>query len=135
MPIDVLFEYPVVKNVWLGLGANGYIIASAGYVQSETLQEPASLTFENGSRTRDNASGSLTGYNTAVFNGIGSLRFRLVERMSSISGIDLLLGYVLPLTSVFEPQTWTSAAGNPPTEYSINKYKVSMFTAGLMFAF
>ncbi|MFN4985248.1 MAG: hypothetical protein ACK5GI_03795 [Ignavibacteria bacterium] len=135
VPVDVMFEYPVLESVWFGLGVNGNYIASASYKQLETLEEPSSLTFENGSKTRIDTTASLAGYNSLVINGVVSLRARLASKLGSIRGIDLTASYVHPFTDVYDPQTWQGLAGNPPRSYYINAYRISMIKAGLSVAF
>lgn len=135
VPVDVMFEYPVIESVWFGLGVNGNYVASASYKQLETLEEPSSLTFENGSKTRIDTTASLTGYNSLIVNGVVSLRARLASNLGSIRGIDLSASYVHPFTDVYDPQTWQGMAGNPPRSYYINAYRISMIKAGLSVAF
>jgi len=135
IPVDLHFEYPVLSSVWFGLGVKGLYIASASFKQLETLEEPSGVSFENGTRTRIDKSGELSGYNSLVFNGNVSLRARLASDIGAIRGIDLTASYVHPLTEVYDAQTWQGAAGSPPRSYYINTYRISMITAGLGLSF
>jgi hypothetical protein len=134
VPVNVSLEYALTDWLFLGVGPEAYYIASTSFHQTESLENPQGLTFENGSRTRIDTTSSLTSYNSIVFNAQGSLRVRLGKDIGSIRGIDLLLGYSYPLTAVFDPQTWQGAAGDPVRSYYINRYSISLLTAGLAVA-
>ena len=135
IPVDASLEVRVASGVSISVGAQGYYVASTSFSQSETFQEPAVLTFENDNRTRNINSGSLSGYNALVFNGIGSLRTRVASNLGSINGIDVVLSYIHPLSPLFDPQQWTGRTQNPAGPYYITTYNISILTAGVAIAF
>jgi hypothetical protein len=134
VPVHITLEYELTDWLWLGLGPDAYYIASSAFQQTETLENPSDLLFENGSRTRIDTTGSLSNYNSIVFNAHGSLRVRLGRDIGSIRSVDLLVGYSRPLTPVFDPQTWQGTAGSPVRSYFINRYNLSLLTAGIAVA-
>lgn len=131
VPVHVTLEHELTDWLWIGVGPDAYYIVSTEFRQTEMLEFPTNLMFENGSRTRIDTTSSLSGYNTIVFNVHGSLRVRLLRNIGMIRGIDLNLGYTYPLTSVFDPQTWQGSTGRPPRSYFINRYNISLLTAGI----
>ena len=134
VPVNISLEYALTDWLFVGIGPEAQYIASTKFRQTETLENPDGLTFENGSRTRIDTTSSLTRYNSMVFNAQGSLRIRMGRDIGSVRGIDLLLGYSYPLTAVFDPQTWQGAVGDPVRSYFINRYYISLLTAGIAVA-
>lgn len=135
VPLHVSLEYPIADWLLLGIGPDAYYVASSSFKQTETLQEPANLNFETGGRTRIDTTAKLTSFNSMVFNAHGSLRVRLGKNIGSIAGIDMLVNYAIPLTALFDPQTWQGTSGTPPRSYYINRYNLSLLTAGIALAF
>lgn len=136
VPLHVSLEYPIADWLLLGIGPDAYYVASSSFKQMETLQEPADLNFETGGKTRIDTTSSLSNYNSMVFNAHGSLRVRLGKNLGSIVGLDLLVNYSLPITALFDPQTWQgTASGGSARSYYINRYNLSLLTAGIALAF
>jgi len=123
-------EYGLGKIVWLGIGMEGLFLASASYRQTETLEQPTNLVFETGTRVRLDRNGYLRDFATMVFNATGSLRVRLIPKRTS-AGLDVFVRYSYPLSPVFAPQTWDGIGGNPARAFYIDRYQLSMLTAGL----
>lgn len=134
VPVHLTVEYELTDWLWIGIGPDAYYIASTEFHQTEMLDFPENLMFENGSRTRIDTTSSLSGYNSFVFNAHGSLRVRLFRDLGLIRGIDLNVGYSYPLTPVFDPQTWQGSTGRPARSYFINRYNISLLTAGIAVA-
>jgi hypothetical protein len=127
-------EYPLFQGFYLGAGLDANYFATGSFNQTETLEEPSNLVFENGSRIRLDKNGYVRGYNSTVLYASGSVRIRLIENQIGKLGLDLFGRYSLPLQPLFSAQTWRGRNGNPPSTFFIDSYSVSLLSVGLGFA-
>lgn len=96
----------------IGLGAEGLLVLSGSYHQTETLTSPSNVVFkETGTNVRDDRSGSLEGYESMLWNITVSIRAQLYrDADAAMSGIDLYARYAFPLTPLYAAGTiWRGA--------------------------
>lgn len=129
--LGAVVEYPIIDQFLLGLGLDAMFIASGSFHQTETLEQPTNMVFETGTRVRLDKSGYVRGYNDVVFNATASARIRLIEKNTNSIGLDLFGRYSFPLSKLYAPQTWSGGSGNPPAQFYVDQYTVSLLTFGL----
>ncbi len=105
--IEPTLAFEPVSRLRIAGGLRATLLPSVDYDYSETLVEPANITFEDGSAVRNQSSASVDGTSSLQFSAVAGISYAI--QLGSVLQVAPELRYVAGLSNIHADADWSSS--------------------------